>query len=54
MRTVPVMLGYYIGQHGTDFGRLTAAAVILFLPILFFYLIFNRSILGVRLTGALK
>lgn len=54
MRTVPVMLGYYIGKHGSNFGDLTAAAVILFLPILVFYLVFNRSILGVRLTGALK
>jgi raffinose/stachyose/melibiose transport system permease protein len=54
MRTIPVMLGYYIGKHGTDFGKLSAASVILFIPILLFYLIFNRSILGVRLTGALK
>lgn len=54
MRTVPVMLGFYVGKHGTDFGRLSAASVILFLPVFFFYLIFNRTILGVRLTGALK
>jgi raffinose/stachyose/melibiose transport system permease protein len=54
MRTVPVMLGYYIGKHGANFGDLTAASVILFLPILVFYLVFHRSILGVRLTGALK
>ncbi len=54
MRTVPVMLGYYIGKHGANFGNLTAAAVVLFLPILVFYLLFHRSILGVRLTGALK
>ena len=54
MRTVPVMLGYYIGKHGANYGDLTAASVILFLPILIFYLVFHRQILGVRLTGALK
>jgi len=54
MRTVPVMLGYYIGKHGANYGDLTAASVIVFVPILIFYLVFHRQILGVRLTGALK
>jgi ABC-type glycerol-3-phosphate transport system permease component len=54
MRTVPLMLGFYIGKHGTDFGRLTAASVLLFFPVFIFYLVFNRSMLGVSLTGALR
>ena len=52
MRTVPVMLGFFIGKHGADFGRLTAAALILFMPTLIAYLLFHRQILNVRLTGA--
>jgi raffinose/stachyose/melibiose transport system permease protein len=52
MRTVPVMLGYFIGKHGADFGRLTAAALMLFIPPLIAYLIFHRRVLNARLTGA--
>lgn len=54
MGTVPLMLGFYIRKHGTDFGRLTAASVLLFFPVFIFYLVFNRSMLGVSRTGALR
>jgi len=54
MRTLPLMLGFFIGRYTTDFGRLCAAALLLFLPTLIFYLIFYRQILNARLTGALN
>lgn len=54
MRTLPLMLGFFIGRYSTDFGRLCAAALILFLPTLIFYVLFHRQILNARLTGALN
>ena len=54
MRTVPVMLGFFIGKHGADFGKLTSAALILLAPTLVFYITFHRHILNARLTGALN
>jgi raffinose/stachyose/melibiose transport system permease protein len=52
MRTLPLMLGFFIGRYSTDFGRLCAAALILFIPTLIFYVLFHRQILNARLTGA--
>jgi raffinose/stachyose/melibiose transport system permease protein len=54
MRTLPLVLGFFIGRYTTDFGRLCAAALVLFLPTLFFYVLFHRQILNARLTGALN
>lgn len=54
MRTLPLMLGFFIGRYTTDFGRLCAAALLLFLPTLLFYILFHRQILNARLTGALN
>lgn len=54
MRTLPLMLGFFIGRYSTDFGRLCVAALILFLPTLVFYVLFHRQILNARLTGALN
>lgn len=54
MRTLPLMLGFFIGRYTTDFGRLCAAALLLFLPTLVFYVTFHRQILNARLTGALN
>ncbi|HZQ09420.1 MAG TPA: carbohydrate ABC transporter permease [Anaerolineae bacterium] len=54
IRTLPLMLGFFIGRYSTDFGRLCAAALMLFLPTLVFYILFHRQILNARLTGALN
>jgi len=54
VRTLPLMLGFFIGRYTTDFGRLCAAALMLFLPTLIFYVLFYRHILNARLTGALN
>lgn len=54
MRTLPLMLGFFIGRYSTDFGRLCAAALVLFLPTLIFYVLFHRQVLNARLTGALN
>jgi raffinose/stachyose/melibiose transport system permease protein len=54
MRTLPVMLGFFIGKYSADFGRLAAASLLLFLPTLIFYILFYRQILDARLTGALN
>lgn len=53
-RTLPLVLGFFIGRYSTDFGRLSAAALLLFLPTLAFYVLFHRQILNARLTGALN
>ena len=54
LRTVPVMLGFFIGRHSADFGRLTAAAIMVATPTLFFYILFHRQVLGAKLSGAIN
>jgi len=54
LRTIPVMLSFFIGRYSADFGRLTAAALVMALPTLIFYLMFHRQVLGAKLSGALN
>jgi multiple sugar transport system permease protein len=52
-RTLPIMLTWYIGQHGNNRYDLTmTASFLVILPILLVYLLFQRWIVqGIALTG---
>jgi len=52
MRTLPVGLYYFIGEAGTDYHLLTAAATFAMMPIIFLFLIAQRQFIqGVARTG---
>jgi ABC-type glycerol-3-phosphate transport system permease component len=53
-RTAPAGLGFFVGQHTTDIPVLSAGTVIVILPILVLYLVFQRSFIAGLLQGALK
>lgn len=51
-RTLPVMLTWYNSQHGSRFDLTMAASVLVILPILIVYFLFQRWIVrGIALTG---
>ena len=51
-RTLPIMLTWYNSQHGSRYDLTMAASVLVILPILVVYFIFQRWIVrGVALTG---
>ena len=53
-RTAPAGLGFFVGQHTTDIPVLSAGTVVVILPILVLYLVFQRSFIAGLLQGALK
>ena len=51
-RTLPLLLTWYSSQHGTRYDLTMAASVLILLPILLVYVLFQRWIVrGVALTG---
>lgn len=54
MRTAPAGLGFFVGQHSTNIPVLSAGTVIVIMPILVVYLIFQRSFIAGLLQGAFK
>jgi multiple sugar transport system permease protein len=51
-RTLPLLLTWYSSQHGTRYDLTMAASVLVMLPILVAYLIFQRWIVrGIAMTG---
>lgn len=54
LRTVPVGLNYFKDQHFTNFPMMCAAAIIIILPILLVYLIFQRKMIQGMTVGSLK
>ncbi len=51
-RTLPLLLNWYNNQHGTRYDLTMAASVLIMLPILVAYLIFQRWIVrGIAMTG---
>jgi len=51
-RTLPLLLTWYSSQHSTRYDLTMAASVLVLLPILFVYILFQRWIVrGVALTG---
>lgn len=53
-RTAPAGLGFFVGQHTTDIPMLSAATIIVILPIVVLYLFFQRSFVAGLLQGAVK
>jgi ABC-type glycerol-3-phosphate transport system permease component len=53
-RTAPAGLGFFVGQYTTDIPMLSAATIIVILPIVLVYLLFQRSFVAGLLGGALK
>jgi raffinose/stachyose/melibiose transport system permease protein len=53
-RTVPLGLAFFQGQHSSDVALLAAAAVLVALPVVVVYLLFQRRFVEGMLTGAVK
>jgi raffinose/stachyose/melibiose transport system permease protein len=53
-RTVPLGLAFFQGQHSSDLSLLAAAAVLVALPVVLVYLVFQRRFIEGMLTGAVK
>ncbi|MBA0053386.1 carbohydrate ABC transporter permease [Streptomyces sp. AJS327] len=54
MRTAPAGLGFFVGQNSTDVPTLAAGTIIVMLPIVLLYLLFQRSFVAGLLQGATK
>lgn len=53
MKTVPVGLMTFVGEHGTDYGYLCAGVLISVIPVLAVYLVFQRYFVE-GMSGAVK
>jgi len=53
MKTVPVGLMTFVGEHGTDYGYLCAGVLIAIIPVMIVYLFFQRYFVE-GMTGAVK
>jgi raffinose/stachyose/melibiose transport system permease protein len=53
-RTVPLGLAFFQGQHSSDISLLAAAAVLVALPVVVVYLVFQRRFIEGMLSGAIK
>lgn len=53
-RTVPLGLAFFSGQHSSDVSLLAAGAVLVALPVVAIYLVFQRRFIEGMLTGAVK
>ncbi|WP_049576902.1 carbohydrate ABC transporter permease [Streptomyces sp. SBT349] len=54
MHTAPAGLGFFVGQNGTDIPTLAAGTIIVMLPILILFVLFQRSFIAGLLQGAMK
>ncbi len=53
-RTAPAGLGFFVGQYSSDVPVLAAGTLIVILPILVVYLMFQRKFISGMLQGAVK
>jgi raffinose/stachyose/melibiose transport system permease protein len=53
MKTVPVGIMTFVGEHGTDYGYLCAGVLISVIPVLIVYLAFQRYFVE-GMSGAVK
>jgi ABC-type glycerol-3-phosphate transport system permease component len=53
-RTAPAGLGFFVGQYSSDVPVLCAGTLIVILPILVVYLVFQRTFISGMLQGAVK
>ncbi len=54
VRTLPAALGQMIGQGYTQWGSLNAAGIMTTLPVVVFFLLFQRYLVGGLTAGAMK
>jgi raffinose/stachyose/melibiose transport system permease protein len=54
LRTAPLGLAFFAGQHTTDRIGMAAAAVIVSLPVVIVFVIFQRSFIRGMAAGAVK
>ena len=54
LRTAPLGLSYFQGRYGADIASLSAASVIVALPVVVLYLFLQRHFIAGMLGGALK
>jgi len=54
MRTVAIGVQTLVGNHGADFGLLTAAAVVMIIPVIIFFIAVQRLFVGGLTMGSLK
>ena len=53
MKTVPVGIMTFVGEHGTDYGYLCAGVLVSVIPVMVVYLIFQRYFVE-GMAGAVK
>ena len=53
MKTVPVGIMTFVGEHGTDYGYLCAGVLVSVIPVMIVYLIFQRYFVE-GMAGAVK
>ena len=54
LKTLPVALNSFTGEHGTDWGGMMAAAVLMSLPVAVVYLLLQRYFLAGLTAGSVK
>jgi ABC-type glycerol-3-phosphate transport system permease component len=54
LRTAPAGLGFFVGQYKTDIPVLAAGTVIVIVPVLTVYLVFQRHFINGLVQGAVK
>lgn len=54
MRTVAIGVQTLVGTHGADFGLLTAAAVVMIIPVVIFFIAVQRLFIDGLTTGSVK
>lgn len=54
MRTLPLGVLSYIGEHGTDWGKLMASSVLLMIPIFIIFALVQRQFVAGLTRGAIK
>jgi raffinose/stachyose/melibiose transport system permease protein len=54
MRTAPLALAFFQGQHTTNYSLLAAAGTLIALPIVALYLFLQRHFVAGMLSGAVK
>ncbi len=54
LRTVPLGLSFFRGEHSTQYAMLSAASLIVAAPVVILYLILNRHFIAGMMAGAVK
>lgn len=54
LRTAPLQLGIFVGLRNTDTAALAAAALIVSIPVLIVYVLFQRQLISGLMGGAVK